>query len=174
MESNSAQGTVWDMPPEGRVVVLGLGNILQSDDGVGVHAVRHLRQNSQFADAVELVDGGTISFSLLELIETSSALIVLDAVRLDGDAGDVRVFEGADMDRLLARPLVGSVHAVSLSEVLDMARLRDGLPPRRALIGVLPQYLTWGDALSPVVKAALPRVAELVGQVFIRWRDAQM
>ena len=172
MESNAVKQAARPGPVEGRVVVLGIGNILQGDDGVGVHALRWRRAGSRFARTADFVDGGTASFSLLETIEEAASLIVLDAVVFNGRPGDVRVFEGADMDHLLSRPQAGSVHEVSLSEVLDMARLRDRLPARRALIGVQPGRITWGDAPSTPVQAALSEVAAAVGCVLQRWRDA--
>ncbi|MDA8361926.1 MAG: HyaD/HybD family hydrogenase maturation endopeptidase [Gammaproteobacteria bacterium] len=155
---------------EERVVVLGLGNVLQKDDGVGVHALRWLQGEPGLARAADFVDGGTVSFTLLETIEEAKSLIVVDAVRLDARPGCVHVFEGADMDRLLSRPQAGSVHEVSLSEVLDMARLRDGLPARRALIGIEPEGIGWGDTLSAPVHAALPQVTAAVCRVLDGWR----
>ncbi|WP_298134909.1 hydrogenase maturation protease [Acidiferrobacter sp.] len=153
-------------------IVLGLGNVLQQDDGVGVHALRWLKEDPSIAQIAEFVDGGTVSFILLETIQTSASLIVVDAVALDGVPGDVRVFEGDDMDRILRRTQAGSVHEVSLSEVLDMARLCGSLPPRRALIGVQPQSITWGSALSGPVHAAVPRVVAAVHEVLRGWNDA--
>lgn len=169
MKSDASERDAEPEPSEERVVVLGLGNILQKDDGVGVHALRWLKADPGLAQAAEFVDGGTVSFTLLETIESTESLIVLDAVVFDGKPGDVRVFEGADMDRLLSRRQAGSVHEVSLSEVLDMARLCDSLPVRRALIGVQPEGVTWGDTLSAPVHAALPQVAAEVGRVLRGW-----
>ncbi len=169
MDGDVAEQDARTGPAEGRAVVLGLGNILQKDDGVGVHALRWLQGDPQLAEAAEFVDGGTASFTLLDTIQTAAALIVVDAVVFDGRPGDVHVFEGADMDRLLARPQAGSVHEVSLSEVLDMARLCEGLPARRALVGVRPEAISWGGALSDSVRAALPEVAAAVGRVLRGW-----
>ncbi len=160
-------------PTTDRVVILGLGNILQRDDGVGVRALEWLQGDPRFSQMAEFVDGGTASFTLLGAVETATSLIVLDAVVLDGEPGAVHVFKGSEMDRLLARPQAGSVHEVSLSEVLDMARLRECLPPRRALIGVQPEGVAWGTMLSGPVQAALPHVAAAVGQVLKEWRDEQ-
>ncbi|MDA8390269.1 MAG: HyaD/HybD family hydrogenase maturation endopeptidase [Gammaproteobacteria bacterium] len=171
MKSDVAQTDTGNVSVQDRVVILGLGNILQKDDGVGVRALRWLRADPEIAQAADFIDGGTASFTLLETIEKAQSLIVVDAVVLGGRPGDVCVFEGADMDRLLARPQAGSVHEVSLSEVMDMARLCGGLPARRALIGVQPEGISWGDALSTPVQAALPQVAAAVGRVLKGWRD---
>ena len=169
MDGDVAEQDTRTSPVEGREVVLGLGNILQKDDGIGVHALRWLQADPDLAGAVDFVDGGTASFTLLDTIQTAASLIVVDAVVFDGAPGDVRVFEGADMDRLLMRPQAGSVHEVSLSEVLDMARLCDGVPARRALIGVQPEAIRWGGALSASVHAALPEVAAAVSRVLRGW-----
>ncbi|MHB8252875.1 MAG: HyaD/HybD family hydrogenase maturation endopeptidase [Acidiferrobacter sp.] len=153
-----------------RVVVLGLGNTLQMDDGVGVHAIRWLQQfEGSFSERVNFVDGGTISFPLLEIIEDAERLVVVDAVILGGDPGEISVFEGSAMDTLLVRHGAGSVHEVSLSELFGMARLRGYLPPYRALIGIEPQVVGWSETLSPIVSASLPGVARAIGRLLDGW-----
>ncbi len=174
MEGDVTEKDARTGPVGSRTVVLGLGNVLQKDDGVGVHALRWLQADPDLAGVADFVDGGTASFTLLDTIQTAASLIVVDAVVLDGAPGDVHVFEGADMDRLLRRPQAGSVHEVSLSEVLDMARLCEGLPAHRALIGVQPEAITWGGTLSASVHAALPEVAAAVSRMLRGWNHERL
>ena len=153
----------------GRVLVLGLGNILQGDDGVGVHIVRWLAGQAPMT-GVTVLDGGTIGASLLVELEGVDALLVADAVDSGQEAGQVTLFRGEEMDRLLARPRAGSVHEAGLAELLDMARLLDCLPPRRALLGIQPRTIAWGDTLSPPLARSLPEAGRRVRSLLEEWR----
>ena len=153
----------------GRILILGLGNILQGDDGVGVHIVRWLAGQTLMA-GVTVLDGGTIGASLLVELEGVDALLVADAVESGQESGQVTLFRGEEMDRLLTRPRAGSVHEASLAELLDMARLLDCLPPRRALLGIQPRTIAWGDTLSPPLARSLPEAGRRARSLLEEWR----
>jgi hydrogenase maturation protease len=155
-------------PAAPRTLILGLGNVLLADEAVGAMAVRQLEEQYQSDDSLLCLDGGTLSFSLAVHIEDCPRLIVIDAAVMGDAPGTVRVFEDADMDLRLTRHAT-SVHEVSLADLLDMARLTDSLPTRRALIGVEPALVDWGDGLTPAVEAALPEVIERVRMLLARW-----
>ena len=149
-------------------LVLGIGNTLLSDEGIGVHVIQSLaRRYGGKSDAVFL-DGGTLSFTLAEPIAENDNLIVVDAARLGEPAGTVRSFEDAAMDRYLTGKR-HSVHEVGLSDLLDMARLSGTFPKRRALIGVEPHSLDWGEDLSPQVAPAVDEAAKRVLELLQRW-----
>ncbi|MGE5087717.1 MAG: HyaD/HybD family hydrogenase maturation endopeptidase [Candidatus Levyibacteriota bacterium] len=152
-------------------LVMGIGNVLQGDDGVGVHAIRRLQANLTGCDGLILCDAGTLGTTLLVEIEQAERLILLDAMRMAAPPGTVRCFVDADMDRWLRRVKAGSVHEVGLSELLDLARLRERLPERRALLGIEPGYIGWGDALSEPVAAALDDVERSVIALLRQWAD---
>ncbi len=154
-----------------RIVVLGIGNILLRDDGVGVRVVEHLRGEPR-SPAPEFIDGGTLSFSLLELIATADAMLVADAAELGEIPGTVRLFEDESMDRFLSGARHRSVHEVSLSDVLDMARLSDCLPKRRALLSIQPMTIDWGEALSPELAASFEAACTQAREVLGRWGSA--
>ncbi len=154
-----------------RTLILGLGNVLLADEAVGALAVRRLEAEYPADDSLLCLDGGTLSFSLAVPIGDCQRLIVIDAAVMGDAPGTVRVFQDTDMDRQLTRHAT-SVHEVSLADLLDMARLTDSLPTRRALIGVEPALVGWGDGLTPAVEAALPEVLERVRELLARW-DAQ-
>ena len=155
-----------------RVVVLGLGNSLLADDGVGVQAIARL-QAEPAEMPLELVDGGTMNFTLLQYLEDASAIIVIDAANLDAAPGTVRVFEGEDMDRIVAGSRRNSVHEAGLADLMAMARIKDCLPERRALITVQPERIDWGDALSAPVARALPGICERARVLAARWAPAE-
>lgn len=155
---------------QANVLVLGVGNTLLQDEGAGVHVVRRLQEQSPADPQVQYVDGGTLSFVLAGAIEDREQLIVVDAAELGASPGTVDHFEGPAMDDFLgaSRPL--SVHEVSLLDLLAVVHLAGKLPQRRALVGIQPASLDWGDAPSPAVRAALPRACEQVRALIERWR----
>lgn len=165
----AAAGTAAAPAAPGDCVVLGIGNILLCDDGVGIHLVEQLRAADAFP-ATRYVDGGTLSFSLLGELGDVQALLVVDAAELGAEPGSVRVFENEAMDRFLASPRRRSVHEAGLGDLLDMARLQDCLPRQRALICVQPADVGWNDGLSAQVAAALPAAGALAAEILERWR----
>jgi hydrogenase maturation protease len=152
-------------------VVLGVGNTLLTDEGVGVHVVEQLRREYPDLDAVEYIDGGTLSFTLAGSMADADQLIIIDAAELKAAPGTVTVFENEAMDDYLGRGKRRSVHEVSLLDLLAISQLTDSLPSRRALIGIQPQELGWGDAPSPAVAAAIPRACDMTLELIRKWRQ---
>jgi hydrogenase maturation protease len=150
-------------------LILGIGNTLFRDEGVGVEVIRRLELAGDLADVV-LIDGGTLSFTLAPAIADSPRLIVVDAAILNAPPGSVRVFEGEAMDQQLSGK-GKSVHEVSLMDLMDMARLSGTLPQRRALVGIEPDEVDWGDTLSPAVDAAVPLALAEIRRLLTRWDE---
>jgi hydrogenase maturation protease len=158
------------MQTRNTVLVLGLGNTLLSDDGIGVHVVEALRAGEVAASGdVVLRDGGTLGLALLPEIEDVDALIVVDAAAFAGAPGEVRVFEGAAMDAQLAGKR-HTVHEVNLVDLMGAAELSGVRPERRALVGIEPQSFTWGLEPTPVVAAAVPHACVAVQGLIAGWR----
>jgi hydrogenase maturation protease len=150
---------------------LGFGNILLGDDGAGVQLVERLR--TEFAaSAYEFVDGGTMSFTLMPHVEGSNAMLVIDAAEFGEPAGATMLLEDEAMDRFLKGARRRTVHEVGLVDLLDMARLRDCLPRRRALLCIQPAVIDWSEALSPPVAAALDRASSQARALLARWSVA--
>lgn len=163
----------------GRTLVLGLGNTLLADEGIGVHVLDHLRtvvleNHSDLENKLELLDGGTLSFTLAAAIEDSAHLIVIDATRLDAPPGTVRVFEGEAMDQFLGTGKRSSVHEVSLLDLLAVVALSDHLPARRALIGIQPENIDWSDTPTAAVNKAIPLACDHVLELSRRWMALPM
>jgi hydrogenase maturation protease len=162
-----AYGQVLSAAPP--TLVLGFGNVLLSDDGAGVQLVERLR--SEVGDDVaNFIDAGTLSFSLLSYIEATHSMLVIDAADINGAPGTIRLFEGGAMDDFLTSSRRRTVHEVGLIDLLDMARLRDCLPPRRALLCIQPQRIDWSEQLSAPVADALPEAARQATALLQRWR----
>ena len=147
--------------PRGRTLVIGLGNPLMGDDGIGLAALEALVA-SWDVDGVELVDGGTWGMNLLPLIESADTVILLDAIHLGRAPGTVIELEGDAVPRRLAAKL--SPHQIDLAEVLALAALRETLPRRLVAIGIQPAEVEMRTALSPAVAAAMPLMLERVAQ----------
>jgi len=150
-----------------KTLVLGVGNILLADEGAGVHAMRYLEKHYDLPDTTFL-DAGTLSFTLAADIADADNMIVFDAAQLGTKPGDVKVFEGPDMDKFLTSGR-RSVHEVGFSDLMDIARLEDVLPQRYALIGIQPELLGWGEAPSETVRRAFPRAAANAAALIFRW-----
>ena len=152
------------------VLVLGIGNVLLGDEGAGVHAMRHLERDSRGSD-VRFVDGGTLSFTLAGLIESSPALIVFDAAEMQAPPGSVALFEGAHMDEFLGGERKRSVHEVGLLDLMALAALGGRLPEKRALIGIQPQSIDWSESPSHEVARAIPEACARARQLIERWQS---
>jgi hydrogenase maturation protease len=149
-------------------LILGIGNTLLSDEGVGVHMLGYLEQHYAGLPDVSCLDGGTLSFTLAPWIETTDNLVVVDAAELEDEPGTVKVFTGTAMDRFAGKTK-RSVHEVSLGDLLSIARLTDSLPGNRALVAIQPQTVDWGSALSAPVAGALPEAARRIVQLVRQW-----
>lgn len=153
-----------------RTLVLGVGNTLLGDEGIGVHAVRCLGAEDLPGD-VDLLDGGTLSFTLAGRIADAQQLIVIDAGHLGAEPGTVTCFEAEAMDAFLGKSRGRSVHEVSLLDLLAITCLSGELPERRALIVVEPCSVAWSDHLSPVVSRTLPAILRRVRELIGAWRQ---
>ena len=150
-------------------LILGIGNTLLTDEGAGIHALNHLQ--SQYPDIPNLnfIDGGTLSFTLAVWIEDCTNLIVFDATELHQPPGTVNVFVGAAMDEFLGTTK-RSAHEVGLIDLMDIARLTDHLPEKRALIGIQPDKMTWGMKPTAAVQNALDEAVGEAVKLIQQWQ----
>jgi len=150
----------------GRTVVLGLGNPLMGDDGLGLAALERLREQWEIP-GVELVDGGTWGMNLLPLVEESTNLILLDAIRSGDAPGTLVEWERDRLPRYLSLKL--SPHQIDLREVLALAEWRDTMPEEVVAIGLAPRDVVMTTALSPEVEAGLERMVEATLRYLAWW-----
>ncbi|MEJ5366775.1 MAG: HyaD/HybD family hydrogenase maturation endopeptidase [Bryobacteraceae bacterium] len=146
---------------ECKTLVAGVGNILLGDEGLGVHAVRRLLEEGLPA-GTDAVDAGTALGDLLAELGRYDRLILVDAVRGGGRAGDLyrlEVRSSGDLRRALS-PL--SLHEFGVADALEQARALGALPPRVVLLGMEPERIEPGIGLSPHVAAALPGLVRLI------------
>ena len=141
-------------------LVLGLGNTIMSDDGIGPKVVRQLQEEDGLPDGVVLLDGGTLGLDLLPHLEGVGQLIIVDAVETGKEAGTVVRLAGEEVPVALETKL--SPHQMGLKDLLAVARLMDCLPQEIVLIGVQPESLEMDTELTPVVAACQPELARMV------------
>lgn len=138
------------------MLVLGLGNLLLSDEGAGVHVAQALQALAPPPEGVEIVDGGTSGMDLLDTIARRDRLTVIDAIRADAPPGTIVRLDG-DAVQAFFRTRI-SPHQLGLSEVLAVLALTDEQPHEVEIIGIVPEDLSLGMTLSPSVAAACERV----------------
>ena len=141
-----------------KVILLGIGNLILRDEGVGVHVVRELEER-KLPLGVEVIDGGTATMDLLSVIYEAESIIVIDALRSGGKPGTIYRCLPQDLMDAVDRPL--SLHQVGLLDVLAMARQLGG-HASVVIIGVEPKEISWGMELTPEVRAAVPKVIKAI------------
>lgn len=154
-----------------KTLVLGIGNTLLSDEGVGVHVTRQLQSLLPESEDIEILDGGTLSFTLASPIGDADALIVVDAAQLKSAPGTLEVFEGETMDAFLRGNRKSSVHEVGLIDLMSIALLTGSWPERRALVAIQPENMEWGEHPTPRVAAAMPAACQRIQSLIGRWRN---
>ena len=164
----TSTGTSTRSPRPG-TTVLGIGNPIMGDDGIGIVLLEELMA-AGLQRPVEFVDGGTIGMSLLPAVEDSGSLLVLDAVAVPGPPGTLVHLTGDQLPRLLSAKL--SPHQVGLLDVLACARLRGLEPDRISVVGLTPGDIDVRVGLTPGVAAAVPQAVALAQQVLAAWWDA--
>ena len=142
------------------VLVLGLGNVLLGDDGLGAAAVTRLEREYRVASRVHLEDGGTLGLSLLGLLTESEHVILVDAIQTDSPPGTLVRLDGSDVSDAVRDRL--SPHQVGVTDLLDAARLIDSYPATVTLLGLVPDRIDLAVARSSIVD---DRLDELVAAV---------
>ena len=145
------------MPTPATCIVLGLGNTLHSDDGIGPQAIEKLRSDPRVPENVTLIEGGTLGLELLTYIWDCSYLLVLDAVDVGQPPGTLVRMSSEELQTLPGR---GSVHQLGVADLLVGLRVLAHRTPEVVLLGVQPASTEWGTELSPGVAAVLPALAD--------------
>jgi len=142
-----------------RIVILGIGNILLSDEGIGVHVANELFKR-ELPENVSVVEGGTDGFRLLNVITEADRLVVIDAVRGGAEPGSIYRFDIDDVKRCPSG-FKTSVHQIGILEVIDLSGLI-GKTPHTTIIGIEPKSLEMSMELSPEIRDKMPRIIEIV------------
>jgi hydrogenase maturation protease len=153
-----------------KLVVLGLGNPIRSDDGVGFHALQKLSTYNQLPRDIQLIDGGTLGLDLLPSLRGVSHLLALDAVDTGSPSGTLTRFANAELAGL---PVSKSVHLLGFADLLGTLRLLGDSPEEVILLGLQPESTDWGVVLSPAVDAAVDGLVAVALAQISTWVDTR-
>ncbi|MBC8322380.1 MAG: HyaD/HybD family hydrogenase maturation endopeptidase [Candidatus Marinimicrobia bacterium] len=149
------------------ILVMGLGNILLQDEGVGVHIVRKLEKKFHFNPLIEIVDGGTIGIELLSNIEGKKKVLFVDAVNFGKKPGHIQKLIGEEIMTVMLTKL--SEHQTGLTEILSTAKLMDIKNEELILLGVQPSSIDMGLDLSNDLETACEKVIDVILDILDSW-----
>ncbi len=142
-----------------RVLIMGIGNILLRDEGVGVRVIEAM-EKLDLPDDVELIDAGTAGADLVDIVADRPKLIVVDAVKTDSPPGTV--FRMTEQDLMPSEVPAASLHELGLLDALHMTRHLGCSPAEVVIFGIQPETIKCGMELSDRIAAVVPKVIELV------------
>ncbi|MGD0885663.1 MAG: HyaD/HybD family hydrogenase maturation endopeptidase [Thermodesulfovibrionales bacterium] len=147
--------------------LIGLGNILLKDEGVGVHVVNAIRERYTFSPEIQIIDGGTLGLDLLPFFEGKREILIIDAVDFRKEPGHIGMLENDAIPSELFSKL--SVHHIGLSDVLFAAKLKDLTPAKLCLIGIQPQSLEVGLEMTDCIRDKMEDVIALAIKKLKEW-----
>jgi len=148
------------MDKKTQLIILGLGNILLGDEGFGVHFIRWLRDRYTFPDTIEVIDGGTLGYGLLDIVSRCTNLVVIDVIRVDDSPGSIYRFSKDEME--ITMPEATSAHEVEFFHVLLQAELMDHCPSTTFVCIVPARYGEMNLEMTPVMHERFPDMEKLV------------
>lgn len=149
------------------ILVLGIGNSLMNDDALGVSAVEQLNARYTFPEGVRVVDGGTLGLDLLPMLEGIKRLLIIDAIDMGGQPGDLFRLTGEEVPRAFASKL--SVHQMGVQDLLAVAELQGHVPEKLVVWGVQPGSIAMEMRLTPAVAASMVPLLEGVVRELGEW-----
>ena len=151
------------------ITILGIGNTLYTDEGLGVYALPPLEKLYGADEQVELVDGSTDGMSLLGPVEDTDYLIVLDAINAGKEGGHIIQLQGDEIPAYYGVKM--SIHQLGFQEVLLASKLRERYPKNIVMIGMQPTSFELGIGLSETNEAQLPELVQLVEMQVNKWKN---
>lgn len=155
------------MENENSIILLGVGNILLTDEGLGVHVVNEIRKEYTFSPAISIIDGGTMGMELLSYMRGMKKLLLVDAVNGGEAPGTIYEFPHKDMETYFTDHI--SVHEVGMQDILRIRTLQEDPLEDAMVIGVEPESLDIGLEVTDIVKKALPGVKQRIIDVLKQW-----
>jgi len=146
-----------------KISIFGAGNILLTDEGFGVHFVRHLQSRYNFPENVDVVDAGTMGMLASNFIENYDYVFIIDVVEVKEKPGKVLIYNYEDI-RLNKMPAKLSPHQIGIQEMLLMCDMRNASPKNLKIIGIVPESLDIGDKLSETLQNNLEEVEKILLQ----------
>jgi hydrogenase maturation protease len=144
-----------DSSSKNKLTIVGVGNVLQLDDGIGVYAISYLEQNYTFSPAIKCINGGVEGMGLLNLLSETDHMIILDAVEIDDEAGSIYVIPAEELSGYGLSS--GGAHEIGILQCFDMLELQGKPTPKATVIGIVPYKVLFDIALSTELEAHFDR-----------------
>ncbi len=153
--------------PAFKTLVLGVGNKLMSDEGVGVHVIERLSAGYAMPEEIQILDGGTLGMDLLYYLEGIENLLLVDAVETHKEPGTIIRLEGDEVPAFLSLKI--SPHQIGVPDMLAAARFKDLYPKRLVLWGIQPELMEIGLELSPLIESKMGILVENLAEQLKAW-----
>lgn len=149
-----------------RIAIVGLGNLMRTDDAVGMLALERLRNDQRLPEDVLLIEGGTLGLDLLHPLTNVTHLLALDAIDAGEAPGTVLRFAG---EAIAGMPVTKSVHLLGFSDLIGAMQLIGDAPEQIVVLGVQPETIGWGTKLTPAAQAALGKLLAATLDQVLAW-----
>ncbi|HIJ59830.1 MAG TPA: HyaD/HybD family hydrogenase maturation endopeptidase [Nitrospirae bacterium] len=143
-----------------KTLLVGLGNILMGDEGIGVHVINDIKQRYSFEPPLEILDGGTLGLDLLHFFEEKDDVVIVDAVNFKREPGYIDILRDDEIPSKINAKL--TVHHIGLSDILSALKILGKTPKKITLIGIQPEILDMTLDMTSVVKERFNELIELV------------
>jgi hydrogenase maturation protease len=152
-----------------KITILGIGNTLFTDEGVGIHLLPILEEKFKNDEGIEIIEGLTDGMKLLGPVEDAENLIIIDAINAGKEPGTIISLQGDEIPAYFGVKM--SIHQMGFQEVLLAAKLRERYPKRIAMFGLQPDSLELGLELTKTISEKLPELSEAVINLVEEWRS---
>lgn len=155
-----------------KILVVGLGNVLLQDEGIGIHVLERLEKEGGLPNEVELIRGETGGLALLPSLDEAYAIIFIDAAEFEGETGDIKIFRGDEIQK--GRYTTLSVHDIGLRDIISLILLKDSSPPKIVIVGIKPKDLSEGSfgkvgtKISSDLEKAIPSAVKIIREEILR------
>jgi hydrogenase maturation protease len=135
-----------------KIAIIGIGNILQKDDGFGIYAATYLSKNYTFSQNIEIINGGVEGINLLNIFIENNHIIILDTIELEDKSASIYILPATELSGHGLNS--GGAHEIGVLQCLDMLELQGKPLPKSTIIGIVPQEVTFDISLSQTLKNA--------------------
>ncbi len=143
-----------------KTTLLGIGNVLQKDDGIGVYAAEYLLQNYTFTPAIEIINGGVEGINLLDIFLENEDIIILDTIMIDDTPSSIYNIPAQELGGYGLNS--GSAHEIGVLQCLDMLDLQDKPRPKANIIGIIPKEISFEFDLSDTLKNSFENYIKVI------------
>ncbi|AOM83676.1 HyaD/HybD family hydrogenase maturation endopeptidase [Salisediminibacterium beveridgei] len=150
------------------IKVIGLGNFLYRDEGLGIHILPDMIRLFEEDADVEVIEGSTDGLRLLEPVEQAKGLLIIDAIADHQPPGSVIILEGDDLPDYFSLKM--SMHQLGFQEVLQVAELKDCYPEKISIVGIQPESLVMGTELTESVQQSIPELMDVIRKKVTQWK----